>query len=504
MSAVLAQAPSFQGPEVQWFALSPILALLGGSLFVLVVSALVRKPQAKGSYAFVTCVSAGAALVLTGFLWDDVGERGAIALVDGAVVLDRFALFVTALICAAVIGASLLADDYLRRERLESIEGVEFQALLLLSALGGVVMASAGDLIVLFLGLETLSLGLYVLAAAHVRRLSSQEAAIKYFVLGGFSSAFLLYGIALVYGATGTTNMGTIADLLARNIPGDDRLLYAGMGLMLVGLAFKVAAVPFHSWAPDVYTGAPTPATAFMASAAKAAAFAALLRVYVVMLEPYQDDWRPAVWVIAVATLVVGSVASVVQTDAKRMLAYSSISHAGFILVAVEASSGRGTAAMLFYLAAYTFMAVGSFGILTVAGRTGDREFGLDTLRGLSRRRPVLAFAFTVLLLSQAGVPLTSGFMAKFGVIVAAVDGRSYALAVIAMVAAVVAAFVYLRIIVSMYMTDVDDAALTPLPVPVSAAVSITIAVAFTVVVGFVPGWLVDLSRDAVPFLVRS
>lgn len=504
MSAMLAQVGTFRGPDVEWFALSPLLVLLGGAVFLLVVSALLRGRQVPGSYAFVTVTTASAAMVLAFFLWDDVQDEGPRSLVGGALGLDGFSVFVTIAVCAAVILASLLADDYLRRERLELIEGVEFHALLLLCAVGGVVMASANDLIVLFLGLETLSLGLYVLAASHLRRFDSQESAVKYFVLGGFSSAFLLYGIALVYGATGSTNMARIADILAGSVLLDGTVLYAGMALILVGLAFKVAAVPFHFWAPDVYQGAPTPVTGFMASAAKAAGFAALLRVFYLTFETYAVDWKPVIFVLAVATLVVGSVLAVVQTNAKRMLAYSSISHAGFILVAVQASSARGTAAALFYLLAYTFMVLGTFGILTVVGRTGDDEFGLDSLRGLSRRRPLLAFVFAVLLFAQAGVPLTSGFMAKFYVIAAAVDAKSYALAVVAMLAAVVAAFLYLRIIVSMYLTDTDAAAGPGPTVPVSAGVALAAAFAFTVVVGFAPGWVIDFARDAVPVLVAA
>ncbi len=504
MSGVLAQAGAFRGPEVQWFALSPLLVLLGGAVLLLVVSALLRGRQVPGTSALVTVTTAAAAMVLAFFLWEDVQDEGPRSLVGGALGLDGFAVFVTIAICAAVILASLLADDYLRRERLDSIEGVEFHALLLLCAVGGVVMAGANDLIVLFLGLETLSLGLYVLAASHLRRFDSQESAIKYFVLGGFSSAFLLYGIALVYGATGSTNMARIADILAGTVLLDSTVLYAGMALILVGLAFKVAAVPFHSWTPDVYQGAPTPVTGFMASAAKAAGFAALLRVFYLTFETYSVDWRPVVFVLAVLTLVVGSVLAVVQTNAKRMLAYSSISHAGFILVAVQAGSARGTAAALFYLLAYTFMVLGTFGILTVVGRVGDDEFGLDSLRGLSRRKPLLAFVFAVLLFAQAGVPFTSGFVAKFYVIAAAVDAESYALAIVAMLAAVVAAFLYLRIIVSMYLTDDTGTAEPTPPVPISAGVALTVAFAFTVIVGFAPGVVIDFARDAIPVLVAS
>jgi NADH-quinone oxidoreductase subunit N len=375
---------------------------------------------------------------------------------------------------------------------------------MLLSGTGGLVMAAANDLIVIFLGLETLSIALYVMAGYHLRRPESQESAIKYFVLGSFSSAFLLYGIAMVYGATGSTNFTQIASFLADNVLVANGLLLAGFALMLVGLGFKVAAVPFHVWTPDVYQGAPSPVSAFMASASKAAGFAALLRVFLSTFELYRLDWRPIMWALAVLTLVVGSFLAIVQSDVKRMLAYSSISHAGFVLVGAEAASDRGIAGALFYLLAYTFMVVGSFGVVTLIGRRGDADHDLSAYRGLGARRPALALAFTVFLLAQAGVPLTSGFLAKFYVIGAAVEANSYALALIAMVSAVVSAFVYLRIIVAMYMGNEEGRAADAGPVvrvPLAAGLSLGVAVIFTLVVGLVPSPVIDFARDAVPVI---
>jgi NADH-quinone oxidoreductase subunit N len=343
------------------------------------------------------------------------------------------------------------------------------------------------------------------MAGFHLRRAASQESAMKYFVLGAFSSAFLLYGIALTYGATGSTNLSTINAFLAGNVLESDGLLLAGFALMLVGLGFKIAAVPFHTWTPDVYQGAPTPVTAFMASASKAAAFAALIRVFTLTFDSYRLDWTPVVWGLAVASLVVGSFLAIVQTDVKRMLAYSSISHAGFILIGVEAATDRGTQASLFYLLAYTFMVVGSFGIATVVGRKGDDLHSLDDYRGLSKARPVLALAFTVFLLAQAGVPLTTGFLAKLYVIGAAAQSHSYALAIIAMVSAVVSAFLYLRIIVSMYMDDPEEGSEPGrIPIPFAAGLAILICVLFTVGAGVVPDPIVDWVKDAVPVLVAS
>jgi NADH-quinone oxidoreductase subunit N len=424
----------------------------------------------------------------------------------GALTIDGFSIFFSILIAVSIALAALLADGYLRRE---GLEGPELYALMLMSGAGGVIMAMANDLIVVFLGLEILSIALYVMAGMHLRRTESQEAAIKYFVLGAFSSAFLLYGIALVYGATGSTNMGDISAFLSGNLLEAEGLLLAGFALLLVGLGFKVAAVPFHVWTPDVYQGAPSPVTAFMASASKAAGFAALLRVFTSTFATHSSDWRPVVWALAVLTLVVGSVLAVVQRDVKRMLAYSSINHAGFVLVAVEANTDRGVAGALFYLLAYAFMVVGSFAVVTLVGRRGDAAHDLDDYRGLSRERPALALAFTVFLLSQAGVPLTSGFFAKFYVIGAAADAESYALAVIAMVTAVVSAFLYLRIIVAMYFSgdEVEADAATGrarIAVPWGAALSLVVAVAVTLAVGILPDIVSDVADDAVPVLVAG
>ena len=279
-----------------------------------------------------------------------------------------------------------------------------------------------------------------------------------------------------------------------------ESLALAGVALLLVGLAFKVAAVPFHFWSPDVYQGAPTPVTAFMASVGKAAAFAAMLRVLLVALPVWRDDYRPVLWVLAVLTLVGGSVMAVVQTNVKRMLAFSSISHAGYLLVGVEAAahgsglSSTGVSSALVYLLVYAVLVTGTFGVITAVGRTGDNATDLAGFRGLARTKPALALGMTVLLLAQAGVPLTSGFVAKFGVIGDAVKVHSYAIAIIAMVSAVIAAFLYLRIMISMWIADAEpgDDAREPVVVPALLGVAIALAVAFTLVIGFLPNALID------------
>jgi NADH-quinone oxidoreductase subunit N len=343
---------------------------------------------------------------------------------------------------------ALVADGYLRRE---GVQGAEFHVLAMVSASGAMLMAMANDLIIVFLGLEILSIALYVLTAFNYRRAASGEAALKYFILGGFSSAIFVYGIALTYGATGSTNLTQIADFLSKNVLLSNGLLLGGLALLLVGFAFKVAAVPFHMWTPDVYQGAPSPVTGFMAAVAKAGAFAAMLRVLFSAMGVVTTDWRPIVYALAVLSLVLGAFVALRQRDVKRMLAYSSINHAGFILLGVAAGTARGASAALYYLFAYMLMTIGSFAIVTLLGRAGDGDHDLSRYRGLAGRQPLVALAFAVLLLAQAGAPFTTGLWAKVQVVFAAIDAGYVPLGAIAMVTAVVAAYFYLRVAVLMY-----------------------------------------------------
>ncbi len=513
---VLAQdaaEPALDTPDIAWSAIAPFLVMVVGALVLLVLSSLAKKLMVPGSNAVLTVAIAIGTIICAVPQWQRVTDpdQGPYTAIAGAVGVDGFSVFFTVIIAASVILATLLADGYLRRE---DLEGPEPYVLMLLSASGGLIMASANDLIVMFLGLEILSLAVYVLAAGHRRRLRSSEAAIKYFVLGSFSSAFFLYGIALVYGATGSTNLVEIATFLAENILLDNALLLAGIALLLVGFGFKIAVVPFHSWSPDVYQGSPSPFVAFMASGVKAAGFAGLLRVFFLAFDSFAVDWQPIVYAVAVVTMVVGSVLAVVQTNVKRMLAYSSIAHAGYILVGVQAATDRGVEAALFYLAAYTFMIAGSFGVVTVVGRRGDAHHTLADYRGLARQQPVLALAFTVFLLAQAGVPLTTGFLAKFYVITAAAEAGSFWLALAVMVTSGIAAFLYLRIIVSMYGSGEDTVsgegatgegwteASPRLRIPGTAVAALVIAFAFTVDFGILPGPVTDAAADARPELV--
>jgi NADH-quinone oxidoreductase subunit N len=507
MIALLAQLDvpePVETPDIAWSALLPLLCLTVGAVLVILLSSLVKDRLFRGFNAAFTCVTAGATIGTSIYLWNRIGDEGPSTAVAGAMAVDRFAVFLTVVICVSVILTALFSDSYLCREQLD---GPEFYVLMLLSAAGGVTMAFANDLIVVFLGLEVLSIAAYVMAAMQRKKTQSQEAGLKYFVLGAFSSAFFLYGIAFVYGATGSTNLSTIGAFLSANVLLEDGVLLVGLMLLLVGLGFKIAAVPFHSWSPDVYQGSPSPAVSYMGGAVKAAAFASLIRVFVTTFDQWAVDWQPVVYALAVASLIVGAVLAAVQTDVKRMMAYSSINHAGFILLGVEAASAQGTLAVLFYVASYAVIVAGTFGVITIVAGDGDSRTTLDDYNGLSRRRPSLALGFTILLLAQAGVPFTSGFFAKFEAIAAAVEANSYWLAIIAMATAVVSAFVYLRVIVAMYLSERHEDAETeapvePLAVPWTAALGVVLAVLITLDLGILPWQLTDIARDAVPVLV--
>jgi NADH-quinone oxidoreductase subunit N len=435
-------------PQIRYLGIVPELVMLGGAVLLLGLSALVHGPLRTTVATATTVVFSLGAFGLGWWQWADVQDHGPYTTIAHAVVVDGFSSLVVILVSAAMAISALVGDAYLRRE---GSSGPELHVLAMVSASGAMIMGAANDLVLVFLGLEILSIALYVLAALNHRRAASGEAALKYFILGGFSSAIFVYGIALTYGATGTTNLAQIADFLSKSVILSDGVLLAGLSLLLVGFAFKVAAVPFHMWTPDVYQGAPSPITGFMAATAKVGGFAAFLRVFVSSFGVLRADWQPVIYAVAVLTLLLGAGLAIVQRDIKRMLAYSSINHAGFILLGLQAANAAGVSAALYYLFTYTFMVIGTFAIVTVLGRQGDAAHDIAGYRGLASRQPYLALALAVLLLAQAGVPFTTGFLAKLQVVAAAVDVHSVPLAVIAMVSAALAAFFYLRVAVLMY-----------------------------------------------------
>ena len=487
-------AATLDGPSIPWVELIPILSLLAGTCFLLLVGSLVPTWPRRG-YAWVTGISTTVALVANAVKWNNLYYNKGDTFFADVIAIDRFSVLASITICVAVIFGALMLSAYLVRM---NADGPELYALLLTSAIGALVMVAANELIVLFLGLEILSLSLYLLAASNRDREQSQESGLKYFILGGFSSAFFLYGVALIFGSTGSTKISGIGEVLSGSvsIANTDAMLLVGIGMLLVGLGFKVSAAPFHVWTPDVYEGAPTPVTAFMASAGKVAAFAALIRILAVGLEQRVDDWRPVVWALAILTVFTGSILAVVQTNVKRMLAYSSISHAGFILVGIEAAGHAGSdgvATSMNYLAIYTVLVMGSFAIVLALSGNTDGETNLSDFKGLAKRRPALALAFTVLLFAQAGVPLTAGFVSKFAVIKSSVEANSYVLAVAAMVAAVIGAYLYLRIAVSMWLEEPDSD--SEISLDPAVVIVIVISVVATLVVGFFPELLLQATR---------
>jgi NADH-quinone oxidoreductase subunit N len=377
----------------------------------------------------------------------------------------------------------------------------ELFPLAMLSVGGMMVFPASNDLLTMFVALEVLSLPLYLICGlARHRRLLSQEAAMKYFLLGAFSSAFFLYGVALLYGATGTLMLPGIRDALTGR--SGNPMALVGVALLSVGLLFKVGAVPFHSWIPDVYQGAPTPITGFMAAATKVAAFGALLRVVYVALPPLHDQWRPVLWAISILTMAVGTITAVNQTDVKRMLAYSSVAHVGFILTGVIADSPAGLAATLFYLVAYSFSTVGAFAIVgLIRNADGVEDANLSHWAGLGQRSPIVGVMFSMFLLAFAGIPLTSGFISKFTVFKAAAQGGAVPLVIIGVIASGVAAYFYVRVIVLMYFTEPTDDTPQVVAPGILSKVAIAVCAAVTVILGIVPQPLLDLADQAAQFL---
>lgn len=493
-------------PDVELAAIGPELVLSAVALFLLVFDAIVGDRIKRSIHLpVITLLGLAGALWFTFDQWTQIDSRGPSLQLAGMVVNDAFALFIKFALLAFGVLAVLLGRDYLVRERLEE---PEYYALLMFSLAGMMLMASSADLIVMFIALETFSIALYVMVGFRKRSLVSQESAMKYFLLGAFSSAFFLLGIALVYGAVGSTNLygtqgsGTevgIAQHLATTAPTEVGLLVLAAGLLVVGLGFKVAAVPFHMWTPDAYQGAPAPVTGFMAAGSKLAGFAALLRLLDVSLFQLRGDWRPIVIGIAVLTMIVGAVFAVVQEDVKRILAYSSIAHAGFVLTGIIATSDDGIAGSLFYLATYGITVLGAFAIVAMVGGPGERGTRLVDYKGLFYRRPALAGCLSLFLLSLAGVPLTSGFIGKLVVFGPAIEAGFAWVAVVGAIASAIAAFFYLRIMVVMYMQEPEADAHPIDPTPVSAGVVGLTALAM-IALGLAWGPLFDLARQATLF----
>jgi NADH-quinone oxidoreductase subunit N len=407
--------------------------------------------------------------------------------------VDGTATFFKVLVMAAGLLVLFGSADYLEREGHET---GEYYALVLFSIVGQCIMVSANELVMIFIGLEISSIASYVLAGYLRDDPRNNESALKYFLLGSFATAFLLYGVAWIYGLTGSTNLDHIRSALQTSTP-PLALAAAAAALMFVGFGFKISAAPFQIWAPDVYQGAPAPVSGFLTVGPKAAAFAILLRVFMTAFGPIASRWEPIVWACALASMVVGNFAAIQQSNIKRMLAYSSIAHAGYILVAVTADSTTGSAAAMFYLAGYAFTNLGAFAVVTYLSRRGERYVAIDDFAGLSQRQPAMAAMLTIFLLSLIGVPLTAGFFGKFYIFKAALDSSLFWLTVLGLLNSAVAAYYYLRILVVMYFNEPGDSVDTLDAPGIGLKIAVYASALGTLVLGIFPGWLLDIATRA-------
>lgn len=463
--------------QFAWFPILPLIAITVGAMVVLLVGARLDDDDSAG-LGFIALITLLATFLLVLFSFGQNSSAFA-----GALVVDDYAGFFEIVIVGATALTVAMSLEYVADQ---GLAGAEYYALILFAALGMMLMAAAGDLIIIFLGLETMSLAVYALAGFVRRDPRSNEAAIKYFLLGAFSTGFLLYGIALIYGATGTIRLDPISAALHGAVASSS-LLLLGVGMMLIGFAFKVSAVPFHMWTPDAYEGAPTPVTAFMAVGVKVAAFAAFMRLFMVHMGPLSADWAPVLWVIAALSMTIGNVVALVQGNLKRMLAYSAIAHAGYIIVGMAAAPGYAAGgAILYYLIGYVFGTLGAFAIAIAVEGRGGVGGAIADLRGLARSHPGLAAAMALFMLSFTGVPPLAGFVGKFYIFSAALDRGLVWLVIIAVLNSAMSAYYYIGVIVAMYMRD-GDVEVARLSARPGLLISAVVAAAGVIIVGLFP-----------------
>ena len=510
-------------PHIEYWQLSPMLLVFGLAVAGVLVEAFVPRDARRsvhlglalaglaGAFGLTIAVAANSSFshVTPGHVvaMGAVGVDGPTLFIQGTILVLAF---VSVLLLAEsshdvspfVAQAAAIPGSVEEREgQLAGITHTEVYPLTMFAVSGMLLFPAANDLLTMFVALEVLSLPLYLLCGlARRRRLLSQEAAMKYFLLGAFSSAFFLFGVAMLYGFAGSVNLGAIAAAASGNV-GSFTLLYAGIALLGIGLLFKIGAVPFQAWKPDVYQGAPTPVTALMASCTVVAAFGALLRVFYVAFGQLTWDWRPAMWVVAILTMVVGAIIAITQTDVKRLLAYSSIAHAGFILTGVVAASALGLSSSLFYLAVYGLTTIGAFAVVTlVRDQTGEAAH-LRRWAGLGRRSPLIAGTFAFFLLAFAGMPLTSGFTGKFAVFQAAIAGGALPLVIVGVLSSAVAAFFYVRVIVLMFFSDPTPDGPSVVAPGLFTGTAVAIGAVTTLVFGVIPGPLLNLANHAASHL---
>ena len=478
----------FQPPEVNFVLVAPLIIVAATGMLLMFLELFVAA-FVKRWAAWISLVGLALALIITLGAWGNPGATFTASSGSPMLVVDNFAVFLNVIFLLTGILTILVGVDFLRRTELDR---PEFYMLMLFSITGMMLMGMANDLILIFLALELLSIPLYIMAGLAWPRSESEESAMKYFLLGAFSSSVFVFGIAFIYGATGTTALPEVLVAIGET----NGLLLAGIAFLLVGFGFKIAAVPFQMWTPDVYEGAPTVVTAFMSVGAKVGGFAALLRILMGALPNLGEAWVPAIAVLAALTLIVGNIVAIMQQNIKRMLGYSSIAHAGFILIAVAASSDSpdGVSAALFYMFAYLFTNIGAFAVVIAMERQLGQGIYLDDYKGLAKSHPWMALAMAFFMLSLTGIPLTGGFAAKFYVLRTAIEANLIWLAIIGVATSVISAFYYLRVVYLMYMYD-GEAELSERPALITA---VWITAVVTLLLGILPAWGFDIARDAV------
>jgi NADH-quinone oxidoreductase subunit N len=473
----------FNAADLIRFLPETILTVMGTLMMVLDPILHRRSSHAFGHMSIVTLIAAMGGAV---YAYTQAGPA-----FGGMLMVDGFATFFRVLVLVVGILTILPSYRFLARQDAETSE---YHALLIFSIAGQCLMAAANDLIVVFIGLEISSIASYVLAGYFRDDKRSNEAALKYFLLGSFATAFFLYGVALIYGATGSVNLTTVRGVITGQNAPAPVFIGVAAALMFVGLGFKVSAAPFQMWAPDVYQGAPTPVAAFLSAGPKAAAFAVFLRIFMTAFEPIGGAWELLVWSSAVLSMTIGNFAALLQTNIKRMLAYSSIAHAGYVLVALTARSQVGTAAAMFYLAAYALMNIGAFAVVSHLSGRGERYQNIEDFSGLGQKQPLTAAMLSIFLLSLIGVPLTGGFFGKFYIFKAALESHLVWLTVLGLLTSVVAAYYYLRILVMMYMHEPGEAVENAEPLSPGLRAALILPAVGTLLLGIFPGWLLEFA----------
>jgi NADH-quinone oxidoreductase subunit N len=474
-------------PPFDLKSIAPIVTVSIAAILILIADVFCRKSfkNYMGCISFLIVIATGA------IAYAQIGQN--VYSFSNMFVVDSYSIFFNLVFLLSTAIVILMSDNYIKQE---GVNYGEYYTLILFATVGMMLMAGGADLLTIFLGLEIMSISLYVLAGFTRDKVRSNEASLKYFLLGAFVTGFLLYGIALLYGATGTTNLKEIAAFIAENSGLSNTMIVAGTSLLIIGFGFKIACVPFHKWSPDVYEGSPTPVTAFMSIGPKAAAFAVFLRVFLVALPGLESKWSIVLWVLAVLTMTVGNLVAISQTNIKRMLAYSSIAHAGYALVAIIVGGEFGIASLLFYMLAYTFMNLGAFAIIIVLGRKGEENAYIEDFSGLGYKHPLLAVAMCIFMFSLAGIPPLVGFIGKFYIFSAAIKSGFIILAIIGMINSVISVYYYLRVTVVIYMKK-PIREFAPLSLSPLIIIAILLTICGTIYFGIFPSKIIAFAQQS-------